>query len=89
VHGQPLSVPDRKSRGVFRINIILYKTLHLPISFWLFRLVTSTLGTLTNIFPSDPKAKQQISQAGLFFHGKAWRQVFLRAGVFDNIPVAE
>ena len=35
---------DRKSRGVFCINIILCKTLHLPISFWLFRPVTSAFG---------------------------------------------
>ena len=33
--------PDRKSRGDFHVNVILYKTSHLSISSWLFRLVTS------------------------------------------------
>ena len=44
--------PGWKSRGVFRINIILCKTLHLPILLWLFRPVTSTLiYLLSNIQP--------------------------------------
>jgi len=43
---EPVSAPDRKSRAVFHISVILCKTLHLPSLFLAFPAGDFTVGQL-------------------------------------------